>query len=567
MLPTVAELQTFRTRLQAAPTSPLQRCADLERVLERAARAERALGELDQKHLTVGLLGGTGVGKSTLLNAIAGTEISRPGDRRPTTERAVSYRHREDPAPAWLLADDVTPNTKPHGVDSLRGVLLLDLPDLDSFERGHRQLVHRALPHLDLLLVVTNGEKYGDQVLYDEIEQLPQAPRNLVFVLNAIDLLTADNRDIVRRDFSEKLARLAPALTGPAHGAAPTIYSVSALQEITDSVQRCASEFKSLLEHLERLAGTSERRAVLAANADAAVQQLAVDWRRYLPPTAVASGLAALRTVATTLPPISVEQQHALRTHLEESLGAPLAERALRASWFPIGPIDFFLRRFRKKRVVSGQGASAALAASFQDDLLDRPLRLARHAAAEAVRQFEPQLTVAVPTPSVQSVASDKVDRWLDQMRNRAARWAWRLRQHLLPGATVAAITAWIIAKAAQLVDGDVSWTTAIWDISTDFAAALSPPTIAILVGSVIVYYLLVYPYFLYWLDRRVQTRAQQGAKLFVDSWAKHFREVWGEPIATTIDELTSWWEETQRAARPITRETDRAVEQQATTK
>lgn len=560
MLPTVAEVNDFLADLKGSGASPpLRSTPELGAIITLGERASRAVGELDQKHLTVGLLGGTGVGKSTLLNAIAGAAISQPGDRRPTTERAVSYRHKEDPAPAWLAADDVAPGTTPHAVDALRGVLLLDLPDLDSFESGHRALVHRAVPHLDLLVVVTTGDKYGDQVLYDEIARLPQAPRNLVFVLNAIDLLTPENRRTVREDFAMKLQRLLPALPGQdpkdARVTAPTIYAISALHA---QAAANAGEFTELQAHLERLAGTSERRAVLAANAAAAVQQLAQQWRDYLQPAGVDAGIAALREVAQALPDASVERIHALRTHLEDTLGAPLAERALRASWFPIGPIDFFLRRFRKKRSTTiGQSATAHLAAPFQDDLLDRPLRLARHAAEEALRPLQDRLLVALPEASQRSVANDRVDGWVDRLREQSARWAWRFRQHAIPALALFGTLAWIVAKASQLVNGDVTWTAALWDIGTSVVAAFSPLTLGILALTVVVYYAAIYPYYLYWLDRRIQSRAQQGAKRFVESWRQHYAEVWGQPLGTAIEQLEQWWRQHQKRARPITRALD----------
>ena len=47
--------------------------------------------------LYVGIMGGTGVGKSTLIDALARKEISRISEKRPFTDRAVVYRHRDTP--------------------------------------------------------------------------------------------------------------------------------------------------------------------------------------------------------------------------------------------------------------------------------------------------------------------------------------------------------------------------------------------------------------------------------------------------------------------------------------
>ena len=43
----------------------------------------KQLESIESGFLTMGLIGGTGVGKSTLMNALAGKEIAAAGDRRP----------------------------------------------------------------------------------------------------------------------------------------------------------------------------------------------------------------------------------------------------------------------------------------------------------------------------------------------------------------------------------------------------------------------------------------------------------------------------------------------------
>ena len=107
-LPTVADLDTLRASLDRGVQSIVRSRPELDSVNESIASARRRIDELEQKRLTVGLLGGTGVGKSTLLNAIAGRTISRSGDRRPTTDRIVCYRHRDFAVPTWLSDDDVS---------------------------------------------------------------------------------------------------------------------------------------------------------------------------------------------------------------------------------------------------------------------------------------------------------------------------------------------------------------------------------------------------------------------------------------------------------------------------
>ena len=75
------------------PLSTLQR-ATLEGLAGDLARQGEAL-QLEQPLLVITLMGGTGVGKSTLLNALAGGSIAQASFQRPTTRDLV---HRDSVA-------------------------------------------------------------------------------------------------------------------------------------------------------------------------------------------------------------------------------------------------------------------------------------------------------------------------------------------------------------------------------------------------------------------------------------------------------------------------------------
>ena len=152
---------------------------------EKISQAER---DLDDR-LTVGLVGGTGVGKSTLINALAAEEISVSGDRRPTTERVVAYRHRKTRLPEALPRSDVAEPEVVHEREALERVVLLDFPDFDSVEELHHEILERFLPHLDVLIVLVDDVKYGDLRLFELLRRLPQSHENLHAVLNKVDRL------------------------------------------------------------------------------------------------------------------------------------------------------------------------------------------------------------------------------------------------------------------------------------------------------------------------------------------------------------------------------------------
>ncbi|HET9518370.1 MAG TPA: GTPase [Actinoplanes sp.] len=178
---------------------------------------ERAGGRLglSQAHTVVALSGSTGSGKSSLFNAIARLKLSSVGVRRPTT--GVAHACVWGPLePAAKLLDwiGVLPRQRflresaLDGDDeaALHGLILLDLPDFDSVERGHRLEVDRLLGLVDLIIWVVDPQKYGDRVLHDAyLRQFRQHADITVVVLNQADRLSPADAEIVVNDLRRLL--------------------------------------------------------------------------------------------------------------------------------------------------------------------------------------------------------------------------------------------------------------------------------------------------------------------------------------------------------------------------
>jgi hypothetical protein len=155
------------------------------------------------------LAGGTGVGKSTLLNAIAGEQVSSASARRPTTSEAVAWvpaaRRRElTELLEWLGVKSV----REHQGRALGDVAILDLPDFDSIAPEHRERVDALLPRVDAVAWVVDPEKYKDDVIHGRYlrEYAPRIRRQLV-VLNRSDLLAGDDARRVTEDMRTQLSR------------------------------------------------------------------------------------------------------------------------------------------------------------------------------------------------------------------------------------------------------------------------------------------------------------------------------------------------------------------------
>ncbi len=165
------------------PLSTMGR-AGLEGVCNDLRRQAEAL-DVDRPLLVVMLMGGTGVGKSTLLNALAGAPIANASFARPTTRDPVVYHHesvrtdRLDPAlRACRLASHSRPN--------LEQKVLVDTPDLDSNDLANRETLIRLLPVADIVLYVGSQEKYHDELGWQLFLE-HRKRRAFAFVLNKWD--------------------------------------------------------------------------------------------------------------------------------------------------------------------------------------------------------------------------------------------------------------------------------------------------------------------------------------------------------------------------------------------
>ncbi len=145
-----------------------------------------------------GLLGGKDVGKSTLINALARMEVSvDTAEVGKGTERPMAYVHEEvrETAVRRLHAIDrqVTIDVTPHRADSIRDVVLVDLPDFDSEFLEHLEIVRCVAPLLDRILWVVTPRKIGDRAWVDMLHDVVKDPSNVHCVLNKVDQLLADS--------------------------------------------------------------------------------------------------------------------------------------------------------------------------------------------------------------------------------------------------------------------------------------------------------------------------------------------------------------------------------------
>lgn len=154
--------------------------------------------------LVVGFFGGTGVGKSSLMNRLAGDAIARASAQRPTSTDITAYVHtsvRVDRLPPQFPMDKL--RTAMHHNADYASVLWLDMPDFDSVETTHRDLVEQWLPFIDVLVYVVSPERYRDDEGWRLLQQHGQRHAWL-FVMNHWD-----RGDPVQKDDFQQLLKTA----------------------------------------------------------------------------------------------------------------------------------------------------------------------------------------------------------------------------------------------------------------------------------------------------------------------------------------------------------------------
>lgn len=207
----LARVDALRAQLvvwagRRSPWEPLTICR--EAVTRQLARIEQLQDRLTAP-IVVATFGGTGTGKSALVNALVGADVTTSGRQRPTTTQAILVAHpdvRIDQL-GFASADDV--RVVRLDLPILRDIVLLDCPDPDTSEsetpEGNLARLHRLLPHCDVLLYVSTQQKYRSARVTAELAEAAKGCR-VVFVQTFADL-DSDIRDDWRTQLGQEFAQ------------------------------------------------------------------------------------------------------------------------------------------------------------------------------------------------------------------------------------------------------------------------------------------------------------------------------------------------------------------------
>jgi hypothetical protein len=333
------------------------------------------------------LVGGTGVGKSSLLNALAGARVSPASVRRPTTDRPVAWvpgPSRDELAGLldWLDVAEV----REHDEADALPVAILDLPDMDSLEAAHRDRVEAILPKVDAVAWITDPEKYHDAALHDGFlhEWLRRLATQAV-VINKADRLEAASAESIRGDLERDLVRAAPGHIG---GRIPVL------------VGSALPGDERLGEVVEWLRSAVESKRVVRARLAATITAVIDDLAR-------AAGIDPLIAATPILDPVSRRQAiDAVTADVLRAIDLPglqrqaVAATRARARARGTGPIGLITSAIYR---LSGREARVADPGSYLVRWRDRgPLGPAveslRRALIEPVRDAAPAVRPALAT-------------------------------------------------------------------------------------------------------------------------------------------------------------------------
>ncbi len=142
------------------------------------AEIEALLDKLEQQQLHIAAFGRVSVGKSALLNALAGQDVFDTGVLHGTTTR--QHRH------AW---DSVA-----SAQGDLGPLVLIDTPGIDELDGEQREQIAREVAaRADLILFVVDADMTA--VEHAALHQVAVAGRPALLVLNKADRYTAAERD------------------------------------------------------------------------------------------------------------------------------------------------------------------------------------------------------------------------------------------------------------------------------------------------------------------------------------------------------------------------------------
>jgi len=178
--------------------------SEVESIRTWLADAKQRVGYLGTSVL-VGIAGGSGSGKSAVLNALVGREVAGSSSVRPTTGEPLAVLPLDPETEIVDVLHHLGIGRRDHHELDDR-LVLIDLPDVDSANPRHRRMVKHLSARLDALVWVLDPEKYNDQSIHvGLLDEMVRKQRHLIFVLNQADRVDPEQLKAIKDDLWKRL--------------------------------------------------------------------------------------------------------------------------------------------------------------------------------------------------------------------------------------------------------------------------------------------------------------------------------------------------------------------------
>ncbi len=381
-------------------------------------------------HTVAAMLGATGSGKSSLVNALSNTEVATTGVRRPTTSSSLGLLWGDDDPSALLDWLEVPNRHQVGSTTPLDGLVLLDVPDHDSVAVAHRLEMERIAEHTDLMVWVTDPEKYADEALHHYLRFLGAHEAVMVVVLNKVDRLTPDDAAACISDLRRLLADGGLASV-PVLGVSAT--TGAGLDELRSSLVDAVAAKDRVLQRLE-------------ADLSAAVDELAADLDDRTVadklPKGLEADLADGLVAAAGIEPVAEAAAAGYRRDAKRATGWPFTRWASSLRPHPLRRLHLDAGSTGRSSLPGPTGATSARLDAVARDAADR--------ATASLSPPWPELVRAAAMHDPEGLALELDRAVADATRTRAAsrpRW-WSVFGALQILAAVAAVVGfgWLTA-------------------------------------------------------------------------------------------------------------------------
>jgi hypothetical protein len=258
LLALLDELDETLAQLRAGTSPGARPTIDRFRLDASAARFHLRFGM--HRPMLVAVVGGTGTGKSTLVNRLVGADVTATSFRRTFTAGAVAVARSAEALPLhWLGLDPVYPKAQelpargqadllavvPMEVPLTSRIALIDTPDLDGDQPQHHAQADRVFRWAQAILFLVTPEKYQMTELVPYYRMAARYELPALFVMNkAEEQIVVDDYarvigKFVHRDVSQSIFAL------PRDGSAyeaPAAMSVDALRKTVESIDPPSAE-------------------------------------------------------------------------------------------------------------------------------------------------------------------------------------------------------------------------------------------------------------------------------------------------------------------------------------